>query len=469
MISRLNSGILFLVFYLFCTIHLHAYSSDEARISNRAGIQKAASGDWEGAIDLFRRARAISPGDETTLANLASAYNNLGVKLCRNEQYRDAVACFLNAKKIKPEDLDMRFNLLSALVMIRDSERIEMESGEILALRPNDSNVILKVASAFSKVEDDESARNLLEKILVNSPENPKALYQIGQLCYKQGNTTDAKFYLEQARENSPGHASACLLLKKIEREDKIESKYLKERSINFTLTYCEQISSELAQSILEVLENAYTKVGEFIGFYPAQRTEVIVYTPHEFSEVSTLPYWAGGLYDGKLRIPVFPNQATIGNLQKVVFHEYCHHIVNILSAGKCPLWLNEGLAQLAEGTNPEKARTLLEPYSSEKIIPLTKMNENFPDTEDRKNVERLYAQSLVATGILIADNGIDSVRNVLKALAKRDKLEDALFRFTSQDIRSLEEKLYSAIETSDFFSASNNKMTPDLEESILE
>ncbi|MBF0543183.1 MAG: tetratricopeptide repeat protein [Candidatus Riflebacteria bacterium] len=452
-----KSSLIFSLLFIYFVISLSsvfADADDDARIMNRSGLQKARKGDWEGAIAAFSRAKSVDPFDEISLTNLAGAYNNLGVKLCRQENYSRAISNFQKAKNLKPEDLDIRFNMLSALVLTRDSERLDNEAHEIMALRPYDDAVLLKVANAFSKLEDDESARNLLEKILAHSPDNADALFQIGQIYYKQGNTSESRFYLGRARESSSGApfgmASASLLLAKINREDSVESNYLREKSVNFSLTYCDWLSPDLAHEILELFEEAYSKVGEFMNFYPSQRTEVIVYARDEFSRVNSLPGWAGGLYDGKIRLPVSSGETSAQNLHRAVFHEYCHHLIYLTSAGRCPAWLNEGLAQVAEGSPPDKAKQILARDFSGKIFPLSKMDQGFPRSENRDFIEKLYAQSLAITGIMIEEQGIQAVRNLLKSLANRDSLENALSTSGFVDLATVEEKLRSTVDSPD-------------------
>lgn len=53
-----------------------------------------------------------------------------------------------------------------------------------------------------------------------------------------------------------------------------------------------------------------------------------------------------GGLFDGKIHIPLGDYGANEEKIKHVVFHEYTHAVVYRLSPA-CPLWLNEGLAQL--------------------------------------------------------------------------------------------------------------------------
>ncbi|MBF0500843.1 MAG: tetratricopeptide repeat protein [Candidatus Riflebacteria bacterium] len=435
----------FLVFQIPCPVQ--ASVEDDARISNRDGVMKARHGEWEGAIDAFTHARLADPSDDTALANLASAHNNYGVLLCREEKYAEGIASFEAARGQKPEDLEIRLNLLSALVMIHDVERVDREARGILALRPKDPQTLLKVANAFSRIEDDESARNLLERILAVEPNHPEALFCLGRLYYQQGNPGEARFYLQRAMEAQPGYASASAMLRRIGREDRVEKEFESESSMHFTLTFAGTVSHDWVRDLLDQFEDAYTKVGDLLGCYPSQRSQVIVYSHDDFRRVSSLPGWAGGLYDGKIRLPISPSLTRPEQARGAVFHEYCHHLVHILSSGNCPTWLNEGLAQYVEGVLPARARDILIAPPAPNPVSLRLMAAPFSGTVSRKLVERLYAQSLLIVSLLIEDRGMPSIQALLSALSHKNTLDQALAGAFETNLDALDDRLKHALE----------------------
>lgn len=437
------------VFFFLLTPVNPAWSSpeDEARIFNRQGVLFANRGDIDGAIKSFARAVKADPQDDTARANLATAYNNLGVHLCREGKFKDAIHCFGEARYHKPEDLQVRLNLLSALVSIRDGERVDLEARSILKLRPNDSQTLIKISNAFQRMEDVESARNLLEKIVSTEPKNAEALFCLGRLFYQQGNFSEARFNLERSIEISPANASATDLLRRIGREEGVETPFERENSIHFSITFEDQISRDWAKDLLDLFEDAYSKVGDFLNYYPSQKVQIIVYFPKNFQKVSTMPSWAGGLYDGKIRLPVPPHTQSSDQLHGAIFHEYCHHLVHVLSDGRCPTWLNEGLAQYVEGLDTQKARTILFNAGLNRLPSLKTMSGPFSKTKDRSEAERLYALSLWISGFLIDEKGVSAIQTVLAGLSQRQGLDDVLTAAFGYTCESLDSKVREIFE----------------------
>lgn len=424
-----------------------AFIEDDARVCNRDGVMKARSGDWEAAITAFSRAHRIDPNDETALTNLASAHNNFGVLLCRRERYSDGIAQLEQARTYKPEDLEVRFNLLSALVMTNDAERVDREARSILVLRPSDPGTLLKVANAFARIQDDESARNLLERVLAIEPNHPEALFCLGRQYYQVGNTTEARFHLQRALEVSPTYASASSLLRRLDREERVEATFEHESSVHFTLTFDGSVPRDWVRDLLDQFEDAFGRVGDLLSFYPSQRAQVIVYSKDDFRRVSAMPGWAGGLYDGKIRLPIDQAIREPEQLRGAIFHEYCHHLVHLMTGGQCPTWLNEGLAQIAEGIPVARARQVLVAPPSPTPIPLRQLIAPFNAVTSRPLVERYYAQSLLITSTLIEERGWPSIQGLLTALGRKSPLEEALQTSLETTHEGLDERLKRALE----------------------
>ena len=45
--------------------------------------------------------------------------------------------------------------------------------------------------------------------------------------------------------------------------------------------------------------------VGRGLSYYPDHEIQVILYSGQQFQEVTDAPGWSGGIYDGKIRIPI--------------------------------------------------------------------------------------------------------------------------------------------------------------------
>ncbi len=406
-------------------------------------------GNIEGSLKAFKRAVEADPNDETARSNLTTTYNNLGVRQCKKGKYLQAIEQFALARAQKPEDLQVRLNLLSALVALRDVERVDREARGILALRPGDPETIMKVANAFQKIEDVDTARTLLEKILASQPSNSQAMVNLGRLYYQQGNFSEARFHTERALELSPSDASASAFLQRISREEGVENRFERETSVHFSLTFEDKISKEWIKDLLDLFEEAYTKVGDSLGYYPSQRVNVIVYSPKDFHRVSTLPGWAGGLYDGKIRLPVPPGTNSPDQLKGAVFHEFAHHLVHLLSDGQCPTWLNEGIAQTVEGMGPSEAKRVLSLTDISKLPSLKQLVGPFSHAQTRNQAQNLYAESLLAVSIIIEEKGFSAIQSILSDLGQRKPIDEALMAGTGMTCENFDSRIRENLENS--------------------
>jgi tetratricopeptide (TPR) repeat protein len=404
---------------------------DEARIFNRQGVLLAQKGDINGAITAFQQAAEADSFDVNARSNLASAFNNLGVHVFQKGDLPKALSLFEKARAAKPEDVQVRLNLLAVLVSMRDIERVNREARSLLALRPNDADIMLKVANAFQRIEDSESAGNLLERVISAQPENDQALFSLGRLYYFQGNLSEARFYLERSVEASPLNASASAMLRRLSREDAVEEKLERENSVHFSLAFDEKISRDFAREILDLLEEAYHKIGDALGSYPSQRTQTLAYIPADFRTVNALPTWAGGSYDGKIRLPLPPGCRSAEQIRGAIFHEYTHHVVHSLTNGKCPLWLNEGLAQYFEGISLPTVHRLLG-SRPQKLLEAARMNQSVSDRQDRDEVELFYAQALGMLHVIIEEKGLGVFPAMLGESCQARHFDDILLSHTN-------------------------------------
>ena len=73
-------------------------------------------------------------------------------------------------------------------------------------------------------------------------------------------------------------------------------------------------------------------------------RYDVVLTDPSVFREYSGAGQHVAGLFDGKIHIPI-PSAGEEQAVQGVLWHEYTHAVIHTKARGRCPQWLNEGIA----------------------------------------------------------------------------------------------------------------------------
>jgi predicted negative regulator of RcsB-dependent stress response len=227
-----------------------------------------------------------------------------------------------------------------------------------------------------------------------------------------------------QSIQPSPTVAQA---LEKIQRDADTESGFREGQTRHFSMHYQGNATPQLATEILRALEDDFRSLETQLRFAPAEPIAVILYTQETFHDITRAPGWASALNDGRLRIPIRGLTSVTDELSRVLMHELTHSFVVQKTLGRCPTWLNEGLAQYMEGRRSEtSARFLIASYDQHSYIPLQHLEggwSRFPAPA----AAFAYAWGLAATESIIADSGMYGLERFFEHFSNDTAVEPAL------------------------------------------
>ena len=203
------------------------------------------------------------------------------------------------------------------------------------------------------------------------------------------------------------------------------------------------------ASKLKSSLRNTHSYFTRIFGPIPSFKTSVKLMNDEEFYRATGAPRWTNAMYYKEQIIIPLPASGEINypELYRSVKHEFTHAVIHSLSKGKCPGWLDEGLAQWAEGEeNPALQPALLDWLQYNKPVPLEMLQGGF--TKLRTNmVPAAYAQSLFAANTVIDFHGLDNVQDYFSALRLGYEKEEAFergFGISEKDFeKSLGNKLH--------------------------
>jgi hypothetical protein len=153
----------------------------------------------------------------------------------------------------------------------------------------------------------------------------------------------------------------------------------------------------------------------------------VTLYTEQAFFDVTRAPAWTGALNDGRLRIPISGLNSLTPELARVLKHELAHSFINQLSAGRCPIWLHEGIAQLLEPKSlASDGRQLAQLFKSQQNIPLNALEGSFMRFSGAE-AYLAYAESLAAVSYINDAYGMGDLQRILERLSEGSSTEAAL------------------------------------------
>jgi len=277
-------------------------------------------------------------------------------------------------------------------------------------------------------------ARQLAEKLKNEPSTSFYASLIIADIDFMEGDYYSAKAKIEILMEQYPEKKEMLKKkLEKIEKEEAFLKNSNKDQIKLFNIIWKTSFKTpNIYNHIQEILIDAYRKGGSFFGWYPDDIIDIMVYSPKEYQTYTITPHWSQGAYDGKIRLKI-NEQINYSQLKELIFHEYAHLAIASITKGRCPTWLNEGIAQY---------------FAEQKVITnksSTVLNyKDFPnnwDDLDENTIKNLYQESyrLVATLINKTDEFV--IQSILNLLGKNISLDTAIdeavsvFGYNSQTI----------------------------------
>ncbi len=337
-------------------------------------------GEHEKALEQLQKAYQLYSADPTLKKNLATAYTLVGKRLIEHNRFDEAAEKFEQARELYP-----------------DEPSYSKLRGIALYLGKRYDSAIVEF----------ERARGL-------SGDSAELLYYLGRVYYDTGETAHSVELWEKGLAIDPANRNLQEVLAKGRRELVAEAVMDKEHSGRFLVSYDVELKTELADQVLDVLESAYNAVGSDLGYFPTARVPVILYTKKEYKSITASPDWSGGLYDGKIRLPIGGITEIPPRLRGVLRHEYTHVVINELTKGNCPTWLNEGIAEVEGRKEFDSPLTELDKAAkSGALLPVKSLEDSFASLGG-KEATVAYQQSYSLVRFMVATYGWYKVREIL-------------------------------------------------------
>ncbi len=235
--------------------------------------------------------------------------------------------------------------------------------------------------------------------------------------------------------------------LARAEKEKEAASSYEEMQSIHFLLRYDGTEAKGLGEKILGTLESAFRDLQLDLDYYPREAIVVLVYSRDAFRDVTRSPNWVGALNDGKIRVPVSGLTDVTPELARLLKHELTHSFVHLITLDRCPVWFNEGLAQLEEGATTATLGTQLARQFSNGHMPSYKELEPSFMKLPPDQVVAAYAKSLAALEFLRETYGMIEIRQLLKAMASNPDFSALIEQDLRLNYASFEREISSYIE----------------------
>ena len=321
-----------------------------------------------------------------------------------------------------------------------DDARSHMERAASLA--PQDGDVAAVYAWLLLKQERASLALNYAEQAVHLDDKSEFAHKVLALSLYKNDQLKHAVEEFKKAKELDPSDSELDSYLKAAGRQAKAEAGFLSDASTHFNMRYeGDKASPQLREQILTVLERHFDDLVSSMGLLPRDPISVVLYTNQTYFDVTQAPAWTAALNDGKLRIPIEGLTQVTPELSRVLKHELAHSFIRQATNGRCPVWLNEGLAQLVEPRSASQYRSqLARLFASGNEAPLDALEGSFIGyTSNQAAIA--YIESLAYVEYIRDTYGVNRISDMMRYLSEGESAESALKSSIHEDYSQLEEE----------------------------
>ena len=283
------------------------------------------------------------------------------------------------------------------------------------------------------------SALELIEQARKLSPHSANLAALSGWAHYRMNQVDAAIADLQTAQSIQPT-ANVAALLEKAKRDQEAEGEFREGESNHFVLRYHGGASRQLASEVIHTLEEQFDVLRSELHYMPPEQIGVILYSQETFRDVTRVPGWSGGLNDGRIRVPVQGIESVTDLLARILKHELMHSFVYQKTGGRCPTWLQEGVAQWMEGRRTgADAAQLVAIYQDGKGKSLRYLEGSWMGLSGPQ-ARFAYAWALAVVEEIEADSGSDGLDRLLDAMRTEPSRDGALLQALRTNFSSLDD-----------------------------
>ena len=300
---------------------------------------------------------------------------------------------------------------------------------------PGDRSFALLRAYTLLALNQPDRALTALEPAIKETKNDPQLLAVAGRAAYGSDDARRALSYWKQSLELQPD-ADLEKMYKKVEKEVGTDKSSEKSYGMRFLLRYDTAVASpELARSMVEVLEQEFSRVAFQLGCPADERIVTIVQAPEVYYQGAGVAEWSGGQYDGKIRIPMAKTAAISPATRRVFAHEIVHACM--ANIGRWPSWVHEGMAQKLSGETMQPAqRQVLKVVAKAGQLPKLEDLGNGWASLNRTQASVAYSYSLAAMEMFFQKYGDTGPRNLMNNPTMLDRITPDLDKALAESLK---------------------------------
>ena len=282
-------------------------------------------------------------------------------------------------------------------------------------------HIYADLAKAYEMVGKWEQALVYLDIALQLCPDSPTVLRRQARIkeekAYYQTVISDIELVESPPREFAPTILTG----------NSVRPKHIVEREI-LKLTVEPTVAPKTLWDICQLIERTHDEVGAKLDCFPNRQICISILNTYDAPTQTDLPKWASGCFNGDILLKYCADgEPELGVLYALIRHEWTHLLVELLTHGNCPVWLNEGLAQTIARPLLYYEKLALQQTNKNGTLPtMSELNQPFTKfaTSQRKIA---YLQSAAIVAALIDESGFPAIRQFLSLIGNGTPYETAL------------------------------------------
>jgi tetratricopeptide (TPR) repeat protein len=310
-----------------------------------------------------------------------------------------------------------------------DTEKATSIFREALTRRPRDPQVLFGAGVAAQLQGQEQNAIALLTQAVQIEPRLTGAATILGDLLYRRGDLDLAINMYERALPNAPASVTEAMRqrLDAWREEASLPQNHDAIKDDRFTIGFDGPMQQKLAAHATSVLDAAFWRIGKTLGAFPSAPINIVLYSERQFHDITGAPEWAGGGFDGQIRIPVRGATQNLAEFDRVLTHELTHAMLKSVATRNLPAWLNEGLAMYCEGHDSALSERRL--ARARLFVPLAALQTSFTRLNALQAVVA-YEESAFAARALLDRIGPSGLGQLLQDLSAGQTMAEAIERF---------------------------------------
>lgn len=319
--------------------------------------------------------------------------------------------------------------------------------------QPISSDFYMKAGFTALNALQYDIAAEYFDKIVNSESGNFHANLGAGMSYYELKSYEEAKVRLETALELAKSSAEKeyiKTLLSKVKEFLASTEDSDTDEDQRFVVYFAGNSKDDLGDITFDILDDIYDQVTDSLNFHPDVKINIVFYLTEDYYKIGK--EWSAASAQGiQIMVPLKSGYKSPEYVKGLLAHEFTHTMIHLKSKNRCPLWLNEGLAQYQEFTasygSPDQIRPDYERIMNEEFIngdgylSLNKAQSMIATSKDHGNIARGYIASYMATRCLADLYGESSFDEILTKLGEGKTINEALEEAIGRNQNDFEEE----------------------------